>query len=410
MRRILCLSPLVAILMAWADSARGEVFLLKSGGRIEAEQLNPQRAAGDPYQVRTPLGVRLDLAPAQVARVIVKTDAQKQYDDLLPSVANTAAAHWEMAEWCKEAELLDARKRHLAAIIALEPDHEAARLALGYSRYGTKWMTQDEYMTSLGYIRNGGRWRLQQEIELDLAEKQRVSAEKAHRTQIRKWFDQLGGRLGGEALAGLQMLRDPLAAPALAEIIADAKQPASNRLMCLDILSKMPAGLANEMLMTLAMDETNDNLRDRALAELRRSQSVAAELYFVSQLKSKDNKRVNRAALCLQGIGAQDATLSLINALVTQHTYLVTTSNGGGGGSGGGTPISFGSGGPGGGLGGLSMGGKPQKVKVDHKNELVHSALRSLNPGVDYSFDRDAWKRWYIENFTSTNVDLRRGE
>lgn len=249
-----------------------------------------------------------------------------------------------------------------------------------------------------------------QEIELDVAEKTREAAEKGYRRQLRTWFDQLGTKRGDTALTGLKQLRDPLAAPALAEILADNEEPHSVRLMCLEILAKMPAGMINGVLMKLGMEEQNENIRDKALDELRRAQSVGAALYFTKELQSKDNKRVNRAALCLQSIGEQDATLPLINALVTKHEYIITT--GGSGGGGGGTPINFNAGGgPGqGGLGGLSMGGKPQKVKMDHNNELVHSALRFLNPGVDYAFDEEAWRRWYIDTFTSTNVDLRREE
>ena len=80
----------------------------------------------------------------------------------------------------------------------------------------------------------------------------------------------------------------------------------------------------------------------------------------------------------MQRLGDPDATLPLINAIVTKHEYVVTT-----GGSSG-TPINFNAGGgPGqGGLGGLSVGGKTTKIKKDLNNDQVLSALTSLH-GLD---------------------------
>jgi hypothetical protein len=380
-------------LLAAAPFARGEVFLLKSGGRLEGDQLNPNRQPTEPYQLRTALGVRLDLAPATVARVIVKTDVQKQYEELLPKMPNTAEGHWLMAGWCKEASLLDERKKHLAEVIAREPDHEEARAALGYSRFGSKWMTQDEYMTSLGYIRSNGRYRLRQEIELAAKERSIELASKALRQDIRSALKNLGTKDGADAIARLQAIRDPLAAPALAEILVDKSQPASTRMLCLDILGKMQPGLVDGVLIKLAMEEDN-RVGDRALEELVRSQSPAASAFFIKELESKDNRRVLRAAACLQRLGDKEATLPLINALVTKHEYIVTS----------------GSGGPVLGPGGMSAGSKTEKIKKDHNNDTVLSTLNLFHQGVNHGFDEDAWKRWYIETFTSTEVDLRREE
>jgi hypothetical protein len=394
--------------------AAAEVFLLRSGGQIEGEHLNPQRPAGSPYLVLTDGGVRLSLADNMVRMVVVRSELQKQYDELLPSVPHTAAGHWAMAEWCLERGLLDERKRHLASVIELEPDHEAARKALGYERYGRQWLTTDEYMKSQGYVRHKGRWWTQQAKDLDEFKSARDQTVKDWRVEIRRAFNNLSNpRLAAAAERDLANVRDPLAAPALAEILADAKQPRSVRQQCLEMLGKLPPGLATETLVKLAMDDRDENIRDRCLDELRRQGAPLATSAFSRELKSKDNRRVNRAALCLQRLGDRQATLPLIEALVTEHTFLVTP--GGGGGGGGGLPLAFGAGGPvgaggGGGLGGLAVGGKPQRVKKNIENKLVRDALTHLNPGVNFLYDVDAWRKWYIDTHTSTNVDLRRDE
>jgi hypothetical protein len=38
----------------------------------------------------------------------------------------------------------------------------------------------------------------------------------------------------------------------------------------------------------------------------------------------------------------------------------------------------------------------------------VLAALVSLHPGVNYRYDIEDWRRWYIDTHTSTNINLRR--
>ena len=154
--------------------------------------------------------------------------------------------------------------------------------------------------------------------------------------------------------------------------------------------------------------------RDGCLDELKRHGPHIALPAFLAELKSKDNKRVNRAAECLERLGDKDATLALIDALKTEHRFALQSGPPGGmsvgfGGSGGGTGTGSGSG-TGGGLGGMSMQGKPQIVEKQLENRSVRSALTTLYPGVNYQFDEDAWRDWYVQSQTTSHVDLRRSE
>jgi hypothetical protein len=364
----------------------------------------------DAYRLRLPEGLEVSLAAEQVQRVIVQSDVEKQYEQLLPRVANTVDGHFKMAEWCKEAGLTRQRKFHLEQVIVLDPDHAEARAALGYSLRGSEWMTQEEFLRDQGYVRASGSWKLRQEVELDAIKRQSELAEKDWRRKLKIWFDQLDSpKRGADALQNIQDIRDPQAGPALAETLANTKAPRQVRLLCLDVLNRLPPGIAEMTLINLATSEPDANLRDRCLDELKRSGSRTAIVKFTKDLKSKDNRIVNRAALCLQRLGDEGVTRELIDALVTEHKFLVQQGGspgsmgatfGGGGGSGGG--------GGDGGLGGLSMGGKPKMIKMDLKNETVLAALTSLNPGVNYGFDEDAWRRWYIDTHTTVEVNLRR--
>jgi len=385
--------------------ALAEVFVLRAGGRIEGEHLNPQRVAGQPYQLRTSDGLRLSLADQAIARVIVKTDVDKQYEALLAKAANTEKDQWALAEWCKEAGLLEARRRHLQAVIAVNPDHAEARKALGYQRFPTKpgWLTQDEYMQSLGYVRYKGAWRTKQEVEIEADEAQYELKVKQLRKDIRRWFEQLasGGRHADAADRDLAAINDPDAAPALAEILSDASNPRVVRERCLAILSKLPPGLATGALINLALNDSDGNIQDECLDELKRGGTGSVLPVFINQLKSKENSRVNRAGDCLQRLGDPAATLALINALVTTHTEQVSPGTGPGGISTSFSPTGGGT---------FGMGSKAQYSKRKRENPSVRNALTSLHPGVNYQFDVEAWRSWYIQSKTTSKVNLRRDD
>lgn len=415
MKRLASISLVLIVLGATgARESLADVLVLKSGGRVEGELLNPDRLPNEAYRIRSPEGLQLALAADQVQRVVTQSDVQKQYEQLLPKMPSTADGHWTMAQWCKEAGLTSKRTYHLEQVIKLVPDHEEARAALGYGRYGSRWMTQEEYLRSQGYVRASGGWKLRQEVEIESLERQRELGEKDWRRKLKIWFDQLSSpRRASDALANIQAIRDPLAAPALAEVLANTKAPREVRMLCLDVLGKLPPGLAEMTLIQLATNEPDANLRDRCLDELKRSGSRNAIVKFTRDLKSKDNRIVNRAAACLQRMGDPSTTRDLIEALVTQHKFIVQQGNGPGsiGASFPGGSTGAGGSGPGGGdggLGGLSMGGKPKVVKADLKNDTVLAALTSLNPGVNFGFNEDAWRQWYVNTHTTVNVNLRR--
>jgi hypothetical protein len=385
-------------LLATPALIRAETFLLKSGGRIEAEQLNPARTPTEPYLLKTPLGLTLSLTPSQVHRVVVRSDVQKQYDAQVLAMPNTADGHWQMSEWCKEAGLLNARKQHLQAVLDLAPDHEQARAALGFGRVGNRWMTMDDVMVGLGYVRAGGVWKTPQQLEIEVAKRESELAVKKLRRDLLMWVDQLSGSRRESALANLQSLRDPRAGPTLVELLTEDGRSREIRLLALELLARLPPGLGGQAVIHLAMDEKDDEIRDRCLDELVRMKSSGVASVFIRELQNKDNRRVNRAATCLARLEDPDSTLPLINALVTTHEYLILPEGGGGGG------LSFNS------AGGFSVGGKPQKKKADHNNTSVLNALTTLHPGVNFEYDETAWRKWYVEKFTTTKVDLRRDE
>jgi len=221
------------------------------------------------------------------------------------------------------------------------------------------------------------------------------------------WFDQVasGGRLADAADRNLNAIHEPEAAPALAEVLGDSQQPRAVRQRCLAILNKLPPGLATGTLIRIAMNDADGRLQDAALDELQRQGTHSVLPAFLIELKSKDNGRVNRAADCLARLGDKNATLPLINALVTKHKFAIQQGNT----PPGGMSANFSPNGSSG-AGGLSMGGKPQIVERQLQNNSVRGALSMFYPGVNHQYDIDAWRAWYTESQTTSNVDLRRDD
>lgn len=386
-----------------APPARAEVFLLRTGGRVEGEWLNPQRAVSDNYQLRTMAGVNLALPGPQVERVLATSNMQKDYEELLHKMPATVEGHWQLAQWCRDAQLNSQRKFHLEEIIKLDTDHEEARLALGYGRFEKGgWLKPDEYMLKQGYVKSAGHWKLPQEVEIDARAREFEVADKQWRKQLKIWLGNLESkRHGADALNGLQSIRDPNAAPALADVLADTSTPRNIRMLCLEVIGKLPPGVAMDTLIRLSLHDNDETLRERCLAEIRRQGSHRAIPVYIKELKNKENAIVRRAAIGLQVMEASSATQALIDALVTTHKLVIK-------GNPGQMTASLGS--DTGGMGGMSMGQKTQVFKRDVQNDEVLSALASLHRGVNFAYDKDAWRRWFLTQKTSLDANLRRSE
>lgn len=387
-------------------AVRGEVFLLRTGGRVEGEWLNPQRAGTEDYSLRNTAGVQLTLAGSAVTRVLTTSNVEKQYRELMHKAPANIEGHWKLAEWCKDAGLTAQRKVHLEEIIKLDPDHEEARLALGYGRFPNGgWMTPDEYMLRQGYVKYRGLWKLPQEIEIDAREREFELADKQWRKQLKIWIDNYvdGRKRMAEAVQGIKAIRDPAAASALAAALDDDKLPKDARQLCLEAIGNLPDGMVTSTLIKLALHDPDEGLRDRCLTELKRQGAYRAVPAFIKELQAKDNKIVKRAAIGLHVMGDVSATKPLIDALNTKHKFIKQ-------GNPGQMSASFGGGGDNGGLGGLSMGQKTQIFNLDMQNEEALAALTALHPGVNFAYDEDRWKRWFMTSKATLAPDLRRGE
>ena len=399
--RILCA---VGCLLGLVDRGWADRFELANGGIIEGELLNPEQSPRTTFFVELDSGGRVSLPVEHVKRVVEPSEEEKWYQLWLPRMPNDVRGNLIMAEQCQQRGLKRERIRHLEAVLELDPDNETARYGLGYSRIDGEWVNTAQWNRQNGYIRYGGDWRIPQEVEVQrLAEEQEL-AEKEWGKRIKLWHSWLLKRRGKEqeALQNLAAVRDVVAAPAIARLLEDEKQPPDIKRVYITALANLPGPVAVAALLKRAIEDNDAKVRDGALDELEKIGRHEAVRTFIGFLEDKDNAKVNRAAAGLARMKDPSATPALIEALSTKHVF----QNPGGGGM---NPT-FGRGPNSGGLGSFSFGGKPSLVQREIANEQVKAALIALHPGTNFGFNRERWKDYWVNSQTPDQVDLRRSE
>jgi hypothetical protein len=377
-------------------SSRAETFVLAGGGHVEGRLLNPDESPRTTYLIETAAG-RISLSADQVENVEVLSPVMQQYFALLPRMPNNPDGFWKMAEWCRTAGLDTEREMHLEELLKLDPDHKDARHALGYNKVDGKWIRPDEHMSALGYTRFQGRWRLPQDVEIQQRKDRLADAENQWRARLRNLRSQIGKRRGPEAIAEMRAIRDPFAAPALADLLKDETLPEMS-VLYVEVLGKLNHPAAASALVRHALENNDERVRDLCLDQLARRGEHAAVPVFIDALGHKDNYMVQRAAVALARMRDERAVVPLIDALTTKHKQLVSPP-----GPPGGIGASFS---PGGG-GGLSMGGKPKVIEREVQNAAVLQALTAMTT-AHHGYDKTAWKAWYTTQNTPLGVNLRR--
>jgi hypothetical protein len=381
------------------------VFVLVTGGQIEGRLLNPDEQPRHSYVVQTETGGTVKLSSAQVDRVLTMSEDLAWYRQTLPTVPPTVDGHAAMAEECRRRNLNQQREFHLQEILKLDPEHAEARYGLGYSKVDGNWVRTDQWMLGRGYIRYRGAWRIAQDVALEQAAEKHDKQVKDWRQKVKTWRTSITKQRGKEleALEALRAVRDPAAAPALVEIVEDTRESRELRLVCIEVLGKLRCAAGLAAFVKRAVEDPDPHIREACLDQLARFGTPQAVRACEKMLASKDNKRINRAALCLGALQDPSATLSLINALVTEHKFILQSA----GGSPGQMNLGFG-GGAGGGGNSFSAGGRPQVIEKTLQNEGVLSALVTLHPGVNFGYDVEAWKRWHASKDRPNILDLRR--
>ncbi len=383
------------------QTIQADTFQLSSGSTLSGKLLNPDQDPRVNYQIETAFG-KVTLDATQVIKVVTKPLVVQQYEDSVASLPDTVEAHLDMAKKCKAVNLLEQHEFHLKQVLRLDPDHAVVRQQLGYVKIGGQWKREDVFMRQQGYVRHGGRWRTVQEVAVLEANEQVEEEEIQWRTKILRWENAIlkNHMTAPDAIKSMRAIKDYRATRTLAERLNEPRLPREMKLMYLEILSEIGGSVPVQAMLKCITEESDDVLIGRCLDQLRDWRSRTAMNFFIGMLKSNDNQTVNSAANALGSLGMEDATLPLIEALVTTHKFVI---------GGNGNNINAGFSGNQPGLGGLQTGGKPKVVERDIQNRAALSALLAIVPeGVNFGLNEAQWRNWYIRMNTPQQVNLRR--
>jgi hypothetical protein len=352
-----------------------------------------------------------------------RSAAEEEYGKRLAQIPPTVEGHLELAGWCREKKLRKEERKHLEAVVLLDPDHVEARRLLGFQKVDGVWKTRDEVMRDQGYVLHKGRWVLAQQKEQEEA----AEADRKRNQGLYRRLRPLVTRLRSEkeavregARQELLAIKEPEAVEPLLDVLAGEKSREEDRYLLVEILEKIPAGAATTGLVRVAVGDDRLRNRERAAEALKPRKSPGLLRELAGYLKDNNNAKVNRAATALGELGDDTMVVPLIEALVTTHKYKIEPSiqevaQAASGGSRGtqkvvtpdgrvieapattGSPYSAG--------GGFGVGPSPGPKIVTEtlSNNEVLTALEKLT-GQTLGFDKTRWTRWLGQDEARRNA------
>ena len=379
------------------------VLLLKDGGTLEGELLNPNEISRKSYRIKTAGGLEISIDAGLVERAQSRErPALIEYNAEAPFTENTVENHLVWARWCSENQLFDQSRLHWQQILELDPDHAAARQVLGYMKDQNGWISDQDRRGNRGLIQHRGRWRTAQQVEIETLLETQKNAE----TQWRQTIRDLRRRLPNpQAEAALLDIRDPAAFIPLRDVLLDElsiqKGNPHVRMLLLRSLVQIPHIDAVRFVVgwSIRPEEPFDDIRQMCVDEVLRLSKENPEIRQVmietyrSALRTGIDPIINMAARILGDIGGHEAVPELIDVLVVVRQETIQEQQ---------PAYSFGSGGS-----SLTQGARTIKRQVQNQNQIALTALTKLT-GVNFYFDQASWQEWYRQSFRSPSVNLRR--
>ncbi|MEM1063477.1 MAG: hypothetical protein AAGJ97_14225, partial [Planctomycetota bacterium] len=317
----------VLVLSAFAATpARADYVTLSDGGIVRGKVVEPEFgvvATGEAVRVVTPAGLELRLDSGEVRGIVRRDPRHEELARRAAVAGNDAASQWELAEFARVNRLDAARARHLRAVIAADPGHRDARVALGYVRENGAWMTRHDAMTARGLVEHDGRYVTPQEKEL-------LELSEAERERRRYWFGKIrlwtkwagsgdADRVyeAGERFASVD---EPAAIPAVLKFLGGAADVAS-RLLAVRTVAQIAGPAATDTLVAFSLRDGSKIVADTARRAIvgAPGRHESARVAFGRGLGDANNLVVRRSALGLEQIGGAAAIPGLIAALVTRH-------------------------------------------------------------------------------------------
>lgn len=394
------LPGVLALLLLAAPPVQGDIFHLRGGGTVNGQLLETRDGH---YHIRSVVGI-VRLPVEEVEQIEPAETPFAEYEQRLAAAPDTPAGQFELATWCEEQGLRAERRKHLERVLTLDPDHAAARQALGYVRVGDLWVD--------------GRRILERKPRVpDESDQERDPERLARAIQV-QWYRHIRAVRDNllnssrssrveEGRSRIRKINDPLAILPLVEILSTGGP--DQRALLVEMLGAFTEDEATMNLALLALIDREASIRRAALSQLKRRGDPRVVAQYREALKTGNAPIIARAAQGLGELGALEAVPDLVEQLtertnkwieVPVRRYIRVWQDRFTGAtivhSSGPTPMAIHN--PSIGLWQLLNVAETewwyQPVTV-YRTEVLE-ALRKIT-GQDFGFEQDQWRHWYEE-------------
>ncbi len=392
---------------AMASECNADRFQLKDGRILTGKVVHSDKVTeGQKEETR----LAIEVEPGVLVRVYesdlassgghVKLDPrEEEYLKAIAKLPETAEDHYRAAQWCAKQGLRDLAQAHYLRVIELDPNHKLARAAVDHTLSSDtgRWIRREDQMSERGKVYYKGKWTFPEYIPMDDQAEKDKQEQLALQKNISRWHtDALRGSDDKvrQAFEQIMAIDNPLASEYIGQLLLDKQKGGLQsatpqlKLAYVSVLAKFNLPAAIVPLARASVTDADQSVRTACLDALSRQGRLVAIQVILPLLRSRNNEQVNLAGYALGQLGASEAILPLVEALVTRHEFQGSSAD----------TYS---------TGGLSLGG-PRKKVLDLENQSVLSALTQITEQGSFGFDKAQWKSWYASVYAPPADDLRR--
>ncbi|MEL6106974.1 MAG: tetratricopeptide repeat protein [Planctomycetota bacterium] len=392
------------VMLSRGAQVDGKITSVSDSGEVAPILAKTESGGVEMVVVKVDDDLSVAIPKSRVRRSI--TDAELgSYAARASSLGQDANAHFELGKECKGKGMEDHAEYHYRRAIGIDPNHVAARKALGYVRDGGDWILFSDQQRRRGLIYSGS-WRIPEEYAI---EKSRDEADEKSKRWIKEFgrlkniylkaFKRGDPQRTAEAFDAIAAIDDPFAAVAFASALEKSRgtnrEPRKLRELYVKKLADFRSVAA---LVKTGLEEPDAHLRDLSLEKLQQHGASSAVATYLGILRTPNASRlkIKQALRGLQFFPDPELWREYVDALVTEHKVKV--------GGGPGISTGFGSNGS----SGLGFGSKEEiRTEYEQHAEAV-DLLRQIAPEANHRYDKAAWRQYFANQLMRSPGDLRR--
>ncbi len=218
--------------------------------------------------------------------------------------ADDANAAYRLALDLEAAGFADLARRAYEKVVAVEPDHPAARRALGQEKVDGRWLTGDDLQRAKGFVRHQGRWMTAQEFaEATRPEREKAEQQAGEARVLRLLAGVASGDETRAAAARRQMLAEEARYKLAPLAQALRSKPTALRLYAAETLARLRDPLGVPALLKRTVEDPEESVRTAAALALKEIGSPSTIEPLVRALDSRYSDVRVRAAEAIGYLG-----------------------------------------------------------------------------------------------------------